>query len=229
MAKRKRNMQVTPKGVLVFPTFHTPDTKFDADGVYKTDLKLTGDEAEQFKAKVAAWHKEAVAEAKRQNAERAKEKGKKPQPVKENNLPVTENEDGSLDFRFKMPAKITLKDGPNAGKVITLRPALVDAALQPIPASTKVGGGSVARVSFEPRFYNTPQGAGVKLSLYGAQIIELKTWGGALSGAAMGFTAEDGFSKDELEEENLYPDESEPESGDEDAPEGDEPEGSGDF
>lgn len=227
MAKQKKVLVATPRGVAVFPTLHTPDTKFDANGVYKIDLKLTGADAEAFKAKVDGWHKESIAAAKKENTEKAKEKGKKPTPVKENNPPYSENEDGSIDFKFKMPAKITLKSGNRAGETITLRPQLVDAAMKPISKDVKIGGGSVCRVSFEVRNYNSPQGAGVKLSLVGVQVIELKTWGAGFSGAAMGFEAvEGGFSADDIEE--TLPENDESAEGAE-AEEGAEPEGSGDF
>lgn len=227
MAKKQKVLVATPRGVAVFPTLHTPDTKFDADGVYKIDLKLSGADAQEFQAKVDGWHRESIAAAKKENAEKAKEKGKKATPVKENNPPYSENEDGSIDFKFKMPAKITIKNGSRAGEVVTLRPQLVDAAMKPISKDVKIGGGSVVRVSFEVRNYNSPQGAGVKLSLVGVQVIELKTWGGGPSGAAMGFEAvEGGFSAADVEETLPDTDESSDE-----APAADdaEPEGSGDF
>lgn len=188
----------TPKGVLVYPHLHAPDTKFNAKGVFQTKIRLGADESAPLRAAIDAEHARIVAVAERdlekKKAESPANKKLQKQECKVNDPPYEETEDGDFTFNTKMAWKVTPKTGKNAGKEIELKPTLFDAHLQPIKYGTKIGSGSTARVRFSIIPYNTPQGCGVKLQLDAVQVITLKTWEGR-SGAEFGFAAEeDGFS-----------------------------------
>jgi len=207
MARRKKQLITTPMGVLVWPHLNAPDYEFDEAGVYQTKLRLSGTDAEKFKAFCEAQQKEAAAEAK----ENGKYKGKGAVPLA--NLPVSEDDDGNLMFNFKMKAKGTTRNG----ETFTREPKLFDAAGRPCN-DARVGGGSVARISFEPYRYYAKMvgGAGVSLRLEAVQIIELQEWSSGRSAEGFGFEATDGFSVDEYTPQNAPDTESDDDDADED-------------
>lgn len=188
MARRKKQLIVTPRGVLIYPHLNSPDYEFDDAGVYQTKLRLTGTDAEKFKAFCEDQQKQAAAEAK----EEGKFKGKGKVPLAP--LPFTEDDDGNLIFNFKMKASGTTRNGEQ----FTRSPKLFDAAGKPCN-DARVGGGTVARVSFEPYRYYAKMvgGAGVSLRLEAVQIIELQEWSSGRNAEGYGFEQEDGFSVDE--------------------------------
>jgi hypothetical protein len=189
MAREKNVAVVTPKGVAVFPHLHAPDTKFDADGVYKCGIKLDANDAQvviDAIAKVMPRAQELMEEAK------AKEKAKN--KLKEygiNAEPWAEDEEGMITFNTKMNARVTSKKD---NKTYDLKPALFDAKGTPITFGTKIGGGSIVRLRIEliPYFMASTKQAGVSLRLIGVQVIELRVF--QANAAGMGFdTEEDGF------------------------------------
>lgn len=211
MARRKKNLIVTPIGVLVWPHLNSPDFEFDEAGVYQTKLRLTGTDAESFKAFCASEQQKAAAEAK----ESGKFKGKGAVPLA--NLPVSEDEDGNLLFNFKMKAKGTTRNG----ETFTREPKLFDA--KGVPCNdARVGGGTVARISFEPYGYYSKMvgGAGVSLRLEAVQILDLKEWSGGRSADGFGFEETDGFSVDEYTPTATAAD-TDADDGDDDGDEGD--------
>lgn len=178
MAKK---VLTTPVGTAVFPTFHAPDTKFDAAGVYKTGLKLSGDEASALKAQIEAGIDAAVEEAKKD----PKNKGKK---VKRADAPYREDEDtGEIVFNFKMKASGTTREG----KPFTQRPAMFDGFGRAIPEGTKVGGGSQIAVAYEMvPFFTALIGGGVTMRLKAVQVVKLQQ--GQRDAAGFGFGAVEG-------------------------------------
>lgn len=190
MANKKREhtfSEVTPRGVAVYPHLDAPDTKFDAAGVYTLKLNLPAEEAEPIIEKLEQLREEFREKVKEQA------NGKK---VKDADLPVSENEDGTFTFSFKMKAS-----GEKDGRKWTRKPAIFDASGIPVKAGVKVGGGSIVRVAFEASaFYTALVGLGVTLRLNAVQIIELKSWG-ERSATQFGFEQEDGFSFEDLPEE----------------------------
>ena len=188
MARRKKELVTTPMGVLVWPHLNSPDYEYDEAGVYQTKLRLTGTDAEEFKAYCEAQQKEAAVEAKESKS--FKGKGKVPLA----DLPYKEDDDGNLLFNFKMKAKGTTRNG----ETFTREPKLFDAKGQPCN-DARVGGGTVARISFESYRYYAKMvgGAGVSLRLEAVQIIDLQEWSSGRSAEGFGFEATDGFSVDE--------------------------------
>lgn len=188
MARRTKQLVTTAMGVLVWPHLNSPDYEYDEAGVYQTKLRLSGSDAEKFLAYCEGQRTEAAAEAK----ENGKFKGKGKVPLAD--LPYKEDEDGNLLFNFKMKAKGTTRNG----ETFTREPKLFDAAGRPCN-DARVGGGTVARISFESYRYYAKMvgGAGVSLRLEAVQIIELQEWSSGRSAEGFGFEATDGFSVDE--------------------------------
>jgi len=211
MAKNnKRPILQSPKGVAIFPYLNKADTKFDADGVYKVDLRVGGDEAEGLISTINETLAEAEAEAKKKAAA-AKKKGKKVTP-KLAGLPFFEacdedgNETGEVVFRFKSKASgVSKKTGERWKRTIPLFDA------KGKPSKAFVYGGSVLIVAFtaEP-WVNPKMEYGVKLQLEAVQIIDLVTGGGQRSASRFGFSQQEGYSSkneaddedDETEDEN---------------------------
>lgn len=191
MAEKKKAARfVSPKGIASYPYLTKPDTKFNPDGEYKVSLSVAGDAASKAIDFLLEQHEAAVAKAKKENA------GKR---VKESELPFIENDDGTVTFKFKLKAKVT----PKNGDTFEQKPALFDAKGKPLTGETKVGGGSVVKVSYEVvPYYTAIAGAGVSLRLKAVQIIELKEYSGGGNAESYGFGEEEGF---EASEEDTQP------------------------
>lgn len=187
MSDNKAVRVVSPKGRLGYPALSKPDTKFVAEGEYKTHLFLGADEAASLIEKLNEGVAKAVANAKAD----PKNKGKK---IKEADLPLLWNED-ETEARFSFKLKATGKK--RTGEAFTQKPALFDAKGKPLPEGVKIGSGTMAKVSFEiVPFFTALVGAGVSLRLKAVQVINLKEWGSAGNGSAYGFDEEEG---DEIE------------------------------
>lgn len=197
MAKKTK---VTGKGVLVFPHLNAADYKFKKEtGEYSTKHRQDSAEGAPLKAEIDALMLESVKVAEVAHAKAIAEetdptKKKKLMKFKvkmADNPPYDEDEEaGTITFNFKMTASGTSR---KTGEKFTQAPLLVDAKLKTLdPAKVKIGGGSVAKVSYSAEMFPpTPVvGAGVTLRLYGVQILELKEW--SRDGASLGFDSEEG-------------------------------------
>lgn len=204
MAKTKVKPLITPLGVAVYPHVHAADTKFDKAGVYSTKVRFTGDAADTMRARLDAAAEAAVEaavatlmeEGKAKTREAARKKVKSVAPYTEE-LDDEGEETGAILVNFKKKASgVRVNGEPWTAPA----PALFDAAMQPVPAGLKLGGGSHIRVSYTPNeFYTAALGAGSSCRLVAIQIVELKTWGGVTAEYA-GFDAiEGGFSADDVE------------------------------
>jgi hypothetical protein len=191
MAEKRKQLPriTTPKGVAKYPWLSNPDTQFDADGVYKIDLIIPAGECTELCAALDAAADEAF--------ELAKSKAKSPVIAKQIKradpytaaLDDAGEDTGKILFRFKMKAKVTMKDGT----VKTMKPFIFDAKGVQLAVCPAVYGGSVCKVNFSPSPYyaaNNKQ-AGVSLRINAVQIIELVT-GGARDAAGYGFGQEEG-------------------------------------
>jgi len=150
----------TPKGPAGYSNLTKPDTKFNADGVYKTSITLTSKEAEPL---IAMAHEEGEALLEALNAP---VKGKKPTKLKQLDdlkMPFEVNdEDDTVTFTFKTKKK----------------PKLFDAKGNPIKdANLRVGGGSTIRVKGAFSHYEG-FGGGVNTYLNEVQVIRLEEFGG---------------------------------------------------
>jgi len=171
----------SPFGKAVYPHLNKADVRFKAEGEFKVDLEVDGDEASELKLLINHLAEESLKQAQ----EKA---GKK--SIKKAQLPFKE-EDGKVIFKFKMKASGTNK---KTGDSFKQRPALFDSELKPInPEETLIWGGSKLRVSWKPLLWFTPMlGAGVSLKLQSVQVKELVE--GSTTGGADGFDKVEGYA-----------------------------------
>jgi len=178
---------VSGVGVSQYAWLTQPDTRFDEIGHYKTNLILSGEDAEKLKTAIETEMKKSVALAK----EKAKGKNIKtaPAPFEED---VDDNGDatGSTVFKFKTKAQITTKDG----KIIPNRVAIFDAKGTPM-TDCNVWSGSEMKVSAElVPYYTAMVGAGVSMRLRAVQITKLVE-GGNGNAKGYGFGEEEGYEQ----------------------------------
>ena len=211
MAKRTSAPQFTSfKGTFKYPKLNEPDTKFKAEGEYS--VKLIGNESDPavqaLMGKLVPLHEAAVA--------RGKALIKRGKNLTVNPLynvvydETTEEPTGEVEFTFKMPAKVTFKTGPKAGKTEEREPGLFDAKGNKMVKAPSIWGGTVGKVSFEvgvdresgePGYFIPGTGtAGLSLRLLAVQVIDLVS-GGQRTAAAYGFGEEDGFEHSNREHE----------------------------
>jgi|TARA_R100001463_G_scaffold47551_2_gene96463 hypothetical protein len=183
---------VTPIGKAEYAHVHTPDTRFNSDGVWSIALRLpaSSDEAKTLMEVMD----EGVQEASKQFKEK-----------KVANPPYKEDGDDIL-FRFKQKSIIRSR----AGEEWSTRVNVVDSKLNQIPKSIAVGNGSKVRVSYTLRPYKSINGAGIAADLSGVQVIELIEYNPNQNE----FSEADGFTASEIptnEKENFKVEETEDE------------------
>tara|TARA_Y100001938_G_scaffold136972_1_gene200585 strand:- start:885 stop:1487 length:603 start_codon:yes stop_codon:yes gene_type:complete len=179
----KTKNYTSPKGEAIWPKITKPETKWDADGVYETGLRLDAETGQKFKAYLEEFldkHHDNV----------CKEQGKK---VKKGSFSVKEVEvdgtlTGELDFKFKMKRLA----GPS-GRQWEQRPAIFDKMGNRIdPESINIGSGSTIKVSYSIfPYYTAMVGAGISLQMKAVQIINLVEFHGG-DAQGFGFTEEEG-------------------------------------
>lgn len=216
---------ISPAGKAAYPRLNKPDTKFDADGVYKCPLIVDTDTEKggKFKEYLDNQYEEAFEAAVKKCVEDGsfKTEALARKKIKRADLPYTvvEDEDGEetslIKVNFKMKAKVKSR---KTGETFELKPKVFDAHKQELPKCPAVYSGSILKVAFKPIFWFTKQlGAGVKLQLEAVQIIELVSGSGG-DADSYGFGDEDGYSY-EAPAGGAFDDESND----------DDPDGSGDF
>lgn len=135
----------TPQGIAKYPWLIKADTKFDADGIFKTDLVLTADEAKSIATSIKKHFEKHFPNT----------KGKMPYSKE---LDDQNKETGNYVFKFKTKNK----------------PALFDATGKPMQ-DVNVFGGSQIKVSATAAAYSAGGNKGITLYLNAVQVIELVT------------------------------------------------------
>ncbi len=196
MAKYKESPDVKfPVATLEWPYLNAPDTKFNASGEYKTNLRLPLEDVEDIIKTLEGYRdEEAEAERERLNSVTGPGAGKAKAAAKALELkPVFTpayddegNETGEVIFKTIRRA---FKD-KTTGKMVLLKPVLVDAKRSPI--DSPVWGGSKALVNATPRPYVMDGKVGVSLRLKGTQVTELVSGGGSAAAGSM-FDEQDGY------------------------------------
>lgn len=189
MARTKREPLITPAGTLVWPHLSEADTKFDADGVYDTKLRLDLSAAEGLTALIDTAMDESLAKGKKDNPKKAG-KMKKADPPYAPAVDDDDNETGETEFKFKLNAKGSSK---KTGKTWVNRPGLFDAKGVAL-VDVEIWGGTVAKIAYHMNFWHraTDNTVGVKLHLVGVQVLDLVS-GGARTAENIGFAVEDGY------------------------------------
>ncbi len=195
--KSKYPKHLSPRGTLIWPKLNVPDTKFNADGEYKTDLRIPVAVFEQsgLKKMLDAEVERALAEAKHEGKDlspAAKAKIK----AKGANFPykVAYDKDGNViedmvDLVFKVKA-----DGqdPKTGESYSNKPKQFDAKGNPINVTLLIG--TEAKVSFTVFHWATAAlGYGVTLRPKAVQVLKLVERGSA-DASSYGFEEEDGYA-----------------------------------
>jgi hypothetical protein len=191
MARKRNVIHKTPIGETKFAWLTKADTKFNADGEYRTQFLVTPKQAEglieAIDEAIEAHREKVVAEL--------KEKGKKGKAldIKMGNTPYKDDENadgeetGLISFNFKMKAKVTPKDGTPWEQ----KPDIFDAKGKPL-VDTPVFSGSKVRIAFEMIPYFTAiAGCGISLRLKAVQVIELQT--AERTAESFGFGEEEGY------------------------------------
>jgi hypothetical protein len=198
MAEKKAKLAriTTPKGIARYPWLSNADTQFNADGVYKVGLLIPAAEARELCAQLDAAADEAVKAA--QAAAKSPALAKTVKRAEPYNIFLDEQgeDTGNIEFKFKMNAKVTFKDGT----VKAMKPFFFDAKGKPLAVCPAVYGGSGLKVNFSPAPYYAAASktAGVSLRINAVQIIDLVTGGGG-SASGFGFAEEaDGFDGSSL-------------------------------
>lgn len=157
----------SPAGIAVYPWLNKPDTKFNADGVFKTGLILEGAEAQKLKEELDAASQVAFDEETADLAPAARKKWRLYLPYEEEETEEG-HKTGRITFNFKQNATIKVEGQPKAIQI-----AIFDAADKEV--HTPIFGGSTIRVMYRPR--NTKiaasQQAGVKLDFLKVQLVKL--------------------------------------------------------
>lgn len=180
---RKRNIKLTtPSGTAAWPHVNKPDFKFDKDGIYSINLRLSKGDAEEVVNTIKGVLKESVKSAEKDN------KGKK---VKVAALPIKDVEDeqgnptGEIEIKFKLRAV-----GQSGGDSWEQKPALFDASGKPMTET--VGSGSTCKVGCEVvPYYTAMAGAGVTLRLKAVQVLDLVEYSGGGNFDSWSFSKDD--------------------------------------
>ena len=175
-----RKSIVTPVGVAVYPhvTPGSPDSKF-GDPVYKCNLRLEGEDATQFIAKIEEMKVQAM----------------KHLGVKDLIVPIVPALDddknvipGAFDVKTKAKAFFKQADGSMVENHLTV----VDAKKQPYDVSNgAIWGGSKLKLALNVGAVSTSIYSGLMLRINAVQVIDLVTGG---QGGANAFDKEDGFT-----------------------------------
>ena len=184
-----REYHISPEGITRHPWLNKPDTKYNDDGQFKTDLLISGEPANVLAAKIEAAAQTAfdIHVEKLTTAERKKWSRYVPFEREEDD---EGNPTGVVAFKFKQNAVIKLRDGDTKNITIELRDSQDNVTSVPVFAGSKVR----IMFSMRPIAMTSAKEAGVRLDFYKVQIIELPR-------RDRGFGAVDGGYVDDQDEE----------------------------
>jgi len=191
MANDRPNYEVftSPAGEAVYPWLTKADTRHDAKGVFKTDLSLPFELAQDFIAKLEKTRNDFI-----QTLPVNKQKSMTPVPVYREEFTRPDIPEGATDeekqaiwdawegeptgnvlFRFKMKARVE----PKEGEAFDQKPTIVSADTGE-KIDDAVYGGSILKVKGQIVPYTAPASntVGVTLRMKAVQVIELVSGGG---------------------------------------------------
>jgi hypothetical protein len=189
-ARKKRERFVTPAGRLKYPRIIGVPDEYKGKKTWNTKFIV---DAHAAQAIILSVQKYMPAAQELLDEKLAAEKAKnKRKDYGINDEPWLELEDGTYEFNFKMNYEV--KDTKSATGTRIQRPAVFDAGLQPVPETTRIGGGTTAKIAYtlSPYFVDATKKAGVTLYLEAVQIIQLVEFG-QRDASSFGFGEEDGF------------------------------------
>lgn len=174
----------SPIGEAVWPRLQTPDTKFDNEGVYHTQLRIPAAQAENFIAQIDQFLAGFKAY---KESEDVWQYRPGPLPYK-HEMDDNGNPTGNVLFKFKLKAKAkNLKTGDSWDVNIPL----YDKQAQPMQTDETIGAGSKLKISCRFRPYaNAAVGCGVSLGIEAVQVIDMVAYGGPATAETFGFAPE---------------------------------------
>ena len=220
----------TPVGVARYPHLNNPDTRFDADGVYKCDLIVKFNKAAKELIKYLEGIRDKRFKAEKKDAKKGKKFTKA--DVYSMELDDAGDETGNIILKTKLDAIGRNKD---KGKEWKNSPKLFDSTGEPLASDVQIWSGSKLIIAGTVNSYAMTNkvlvekdgkttekkitSVGVSLKCKGVQVLELVT-GGDATAESFGFGQhEDGYqteaSKAGLKSEETRAEE-EGEGGDED-------------
>lgn len=187
---------VLPRGVAIWPSLNTADTKWKAEGVYSTRLAFDADDPKlvPLRAQVEDLIAERLEEEKAKLIAAGKKglvsKLKTADPFKVELDDETGDETGRIIINAKMNASGISK---KTGKPWQRKPAIFNAAGVVLKNPPMIGSGSELKVSVDlrPYFVAKDQEVGVSFSMEAVQVLKLVQFG-ARDASAFGFASEEG-------------------------------------
>lgn len=205
------NTVTTPIGTAYYAYIFTPDTKFDANGVYQVNLRMSKTDAKPL-VKVID---ETIEETAKSSSSKSKKFASKPYYKATD---ADGNETGEIEFKFKQKAIINTKKGE-----MKMQPKVFDCKGKPLVEQQMVGNGSRIKIAFEPFGYDVASiGIGASLRLKAVQIVDIVN----SDTGGFGFGEEEGNfvveaknnnntgAEDDDDEEDIFSEEENEEDGD---------------
>ena len=182
------------KGKSLWAKVFEPDTRFNEDGEYSTQVVMPEAEAvqvcEQLEALIDEEYNKVVKEKQQAKATLSK------RAITEPEMDQDGNATGNVVFKSKLKAKIRAKNGQTYKQKVNV----VDAKRNPMTGGQLIGNGSVIKIAVDPVTYYMPSSktVGVSLRLKAVQVIDLVEHGTANSI----FDEEEGFVAKAIEKDN---------------------------
>jgi len=182
------------KGKSLWAKVFEPDTRFNEDGEYSTQVVMPEADAaqvcEQLEALIDEEYNKVVKEKPQVKATLSK------RAITEPEMDQDGNATGNVVFKSKLKAKIRAKNGQTYKQKVNV----VDAKRNPMTGGQLIGNGSVIKIAVEPVTYYMPSSktVGVSLRLKAVQVIDLVEHGTANSI----FDEEEGFVAKAIEKDN---------------------------
>lgn len=203
MAKQKgpkRPTFTTPVGDARFPHLNKPDTRFNAAGDYKCDVRLLADDAAPLIEQLEAIRDKFLEEWKESDAHKPKLDTVEIDEVYTVDRDDEGNETGYVIIKTKLNAT---GEDKKTGETWTNEPKLFDAEGEPMPKSVQIWSGSKVIVAGTVNTYAFVKkldkksgkreiAVGVSLKCRGVQVIKLVS-GGGQTAESFGFRKQAGY------------------------------------
>lgn len=206
---------VLPPGRARFVHLHEPDNyegdrpKYKIDVIYSPDDPKVQKVIEQWEAFRDEAYEEALANAKNAKAKKKLEKMSQ-KPV----FLMEEDRDGEETGNIVIRAHCNATYERN-GRVVSLKPKLVDAKRQTIGDDVFIGGGSLVKVAVTPFPYQTALEGGIYGCSYRLVAVQVLELAGAGNAADL-FDEEDGFTVEDEDDSDDVPFDTDDDEDDED-------------
>jgi len=151
----EKQIHTTEIGTGNYPYLFTPDTQYEKNGVYSVKLVLSDKDSKS----IVKLYEETL------KARQEKENTQKRSPHDQYKV----IKDGGIEFKFKLKAKVTMRDGTDFEQ----RPKILNAD-KTVAEQQAVYSGSKMKIAFQAiSWHNNLQGVGVTLRLKAVQLIEI--------------------------------------------------------